>query len=67
MSEPKSPVTIEPVDEIQETVIEEVSPPSLEIKPDGIITTERKGGILRDVPLRETHGMTTEANRFKEN
>lgn len=66
MTEPTTPITVEPVDNVQETVVEQVSPPSNEPKPDGIITTKRSSPIKRGIPLKETHGMTTEANRFKE-
>jgi hypothetical protein len=34
--------------------------------PGQIVTTNRKSPIRRGLPLTETHGMTTEANRFKE-
>lgn len=34
--------------------------------PVEIVTTNRKIPIKRGLPLTETHGMTTEANRFKE-
>jgi hypothetical protein len=36
--------------------------------PGEIVTTERKTPIKRynAIPLKETHGITTEANRFKE-
>lgn len=56
---------IEPVDEVDETQTTEIPVPSLEPKPDKIITTNRKSPIKRGVPLKETHGMTTEAERFK--
>ncbi len=56
---------IEPVDEVVETQTAEVPVPSVESKPDKIITTKRKSPIVRGEPLKETHGMTTEAERFK--
>jgi hypothetical protein len=56
---------IEPVDNVAETQTAEVPFPSLEPKPNMIITTNRKTPINRGVPLKETHGMTTEAERFK--
>lgn len=36
--------------------------------PVEVVTTKRKSPIVRYnvVPLTETHGMTTEANRFRE-
>lgn len=66
MSEPTVTVDIEPIDEVQEIVIVQVQPPSNESRPDGIITTKRSTPIKRGIPLKETHGMTTEASRFKE-
>jgi hypothetical protein len=36
-------------------------------QPTQLVTTDRKTPIKRGLPLSETHGMTTEANRFKEN
>lgn len=66
MTEPTIPVKVEPVDEVQETVVVTIPVASENPKPDGIITTNRKTPIIRGVPLKETHGMTTEANRFKE-
>ncbi len=62
--EPKSPVTIEPVEEVEETIVVQV--PAPDTRPDTIMTTERKTPIRRGVPLKETHHMTTEAERFKE-
>lgn len=59
-------IKVEPVDEVAETVKVEVPIPSETPRPDGIITTKRKTPIKRKTPLTETHGMTTEANRFKE-
>jgi hypothetical protein len=56
---------IEPVDEIVEIQEVEVPVASQEPKPNMIITTNRKTPIKRGVPLKETHGMTTEAERFK--
>ena len=57
---------IEPVEEVVETQTAEVPVPILGTnKPDKIITTKRKSPIVRGVPLKETHGMTTEAERFK--
>ena len=66
MTEPKSPVTVPEIDEIAETVTVQVTPPSTEPRPNGIMTTKRSSRIVRRMPLSETHSMTTEANRFKE-
>ena len=68
MAEPKVIVKVEPVDNIQETIKVDVPAPSDTPLPDGIITTKRKTPIKRynAVPLTETHGMTTEADRFRE-
>jgi len=63
MTEPKTPVKIEPVDEVAETVTTELTPPDPD--PVKIVTTERKTPIKRSMPLTESHGMTTEANRFR--
>jgi hypothetical protein len=54
--------------EEQFTVQEEikVEPGLPDSNPGEIVTTERKTPIKRGQPLTETHGMTTEANRFRE-
>jgi hypothetical protein len=51
-----------------EIKVEVPIPDAQEGKPAGIITTKRETPIKRynATPLRETHGMTTESNRFKE-
>lgn len=49
----------------EEFRIKEVAPGE-EPTPNKLITTKREGGIQRQEPLSETHGMTTEADRFRE-
>lgn len=67
MTEPKLP-KVPPV-ETNEPIIETVPiPDPTGVHPQGIISTEREEPVKRykATHLRETHGMTTEANRFRE-
>lgn len=59
-------ITIEDRVREEEIVVEETVPDGTEPKPNLIVTTKRVGGIKRGMPLTESHGMITEANRFRE-
>jgi hypothetical protein len=50
-------------EEKNEEIKVDVEPPNETPKPDGIVTT-KKPPIKRTEPLRETHGMTIESERF---
>lgn len=50
----------------EEIRVEVPTPDPNEPDPKMIITAKRKTPIKRQMPLTETHGMTTEANRFRE-
>lgn len=54
---------VEKQDEIK--VVESI-PDATDPKPKEIVTTKRSSPIVRTMPLTESHGMTTESNRFKE-
>lgn len=58
-------IKIEPVEKGEEVVVEIPTPDSTGLNPKLIITTKRTK-LARGVPLTETHGMITEADRFKE-
>jgi hypothetical protein len=59
---------IQEVEKQEEVKIEVPVPDPTAVNPQGIVTAKRKSPIKRynATPLRESHGMTTESNRFKE-